>query len=95
MDERDPDRVIVEEEPRRVERETTIINTGGVDGDGGSGTIVAVLLLLVILVLGFLWFNGTLGGAADEVGINVNVDAPDLPDVDIDVPAPSQPANSS
>lgn len=93
MDERDverEERVVVEEEP--VRRETTVISTG--EG-GGGGTVVAILLLLIVAVLAFLFFTGRLGEASEEVGVNVNVETPEvqLPDVDINVPPPSQPAN--
>ena len=87
MDERD--RVEIEPE-RRVERETTVINTG--ERSAGGGLIAAIVLLLVVAVLAFLFFSGSFNQAADEVGVNVNVDAPDVtipevevPDVDIDV----------
>ena len=89
MDERETERVVVEPE-RHVERETTIINTG--ERRGGGGLVAAIVLLLVVLVLAFLFFSGSFDRAADEVGVNVNVDAPDItvpdvevPDVDIDV----------
>ena len=88
MSDPDRERIVVEETPPRVERETTVINTGG---GGGGGTVVAVLVLLVVAVLLFLYFGGYLNRAADEVGVNVNVEAPkvDMPDVDINVPPPS------
>ncbi len=89
----DPDRDrIVEETPPRVERDTTVVTTNG--GGGGGGTVVAVLVILVVAVLLFLYFGGYLNRAADEVGVNVNVEAPEvqLPDVDINVPPPSEPA---
>ena len=86
-----------DERPVEVERETTVINTGG--GGGGGGTIVALLVLLVIAVAAFLFFGGYLERAADEVDINVNVEAPkiELPDIKIETPppaAPQQPADS-
>ena len=96
MDERDrtgiePDRV---EPERHIERETTVIHTG--ERRGGGGLIAAIVLLLVVLVLAFLFFSGSFDRAADEVGVNVNVEAPDveipevdIPEVDIDV-APSE-----
>ena len=87
MDERE--REVVEPE-RRVERETTVINTG--ERRGGGGLVAAIVLLLVVVVLAFLFFSGSFNRAADEVGVNVNVDAPDVtipdvevPDVDVDV----------
>ena len=87
--EEDRERVVVEPE-RHVERETTIINTG--ERRGGGGLIAAIVLLLVVVVLAFLFFSGSFNRAADEVGVNVNVDAPEItvpevevPDVDIDV----------
>lgn len=89
MDERD-------ERPVEVERETTIIQSGG---DRGSGGVVAlVVVLLAIAVLGFLYFGGYFDRAADEVGVNVNVEAPDIkmPDIDIDTDkGESAPANKS
>ena len=88
----DPDRDrIVEETPPRVERETTVVTT---NGGGGGGTVVAILVILVVAVLLFLYFGGYLNRATDEVGVNVNVEAPEvqLPDVDINVPPPSEPA---
>ena len=97
MTDPDRDRIVVEETPR-VERETTVVSTGG---GGGSGAIVAILLILIVAVLLFLYFGGYLNRAADEVGVNVNVDAPkvEAPDIDINVPPPSeqpsQPANSN
>lgn len=93
MDERKVERVEPDEPASRVERETTIIHGGG--DRGGGGTIVAIVVLLAILVLGFLWFNGNLGGAADEIDVNVNVDAPDIDIPEIDVPEVAPPANSS
>lgn len=91
MDERE-ERIVVEETPPRVERETTVV-TG--DGGGGGGLIAAVVLLLVVAVLAFLFFSGTFNRAADEVGVNVNVETPEvkLPDIDVNVPPPaSQPS---
>ena len=87
----DPDRERIEETPPRVERETTVVTT---NGGGGGGTVVAILVILVVAVLLFLYFGGYLNRAADEVGVNVNVEAPEvqLPDVDINVPPPEQPA---
>lgn len=89
MDERETERVVVEPE-RHVERETTVINTG--ERRGGGGLVAAIVLLLVVVVLAFLFFSGSFNQAADEVGVNVNVDAPDItipevevPDVDVDV----------
>ncbi len=88
MEERERERIV--EEPRRVERETTVINTG--DSRGGGGTIAAVVVLLALIVLGFLYFNGTFGGG-DETNLNVNIDAPDVDVPDVDLPA--VPGNSS
>lgn len=95
MDERKVERVEPDEPAPRVERETTIIHSGGDRGGGGGGTIVAIVVLLAIVVLGFLWFNGNLGGAADEIDVNVNVDTPDIDIPEIDVPELAPPANSS
>ena len=96
MTDPDRERIVVEETPR-VERETTVVTT---NGGGGGGTIVAVLLVLIVALLLFLYFGGFLGGRADEVDLNVNVDVPEVkaPDIDINLPPPekpAQPANSS
>ena len=88
MEERERETVIVEEtQPTRVERDTTVIATDG--GGGSGGTIAAILVLLILAVLGFLYFNGSLGGGGDETNLNVNVEAPniDVPDkIDVDLP---------
>ena len=96
MTDPDRERIVVEETPPRVERETTVVTSG--DGGGGGGVIVAVLLIVIVAVLLFLYFGGYLNRAADEVGVNVNVEAPkvEAPDIDINVPpAEEQPANSN
>lgn len=86
----------MEEDPRPVERETTIIQTGE---RGSGGAIAAIIALVVLGVLAFLFFGGYLQKAADEVNVDVNVAAPeiDLPDVTIETPpaAPAEPANSN
>jgi hypothetical protein len=95
MSDPDRERIVVEETPPRVERETTVITTG--DGGGGGGTIIAVLLVLIVAVLLFLYFGDYLGGASDEIDLNVNVDAPkvEAPDIDINVPPPAETSNKS
>lgn len=78
----DPDR-----EPLRESERTTIIATDGDRGRGG-GAIIAVVVILAVLILLFVLFGGNLNRAADEVGVNVDVEAPKLevPNVDINVP---------
>ena len=78
----DPDR---NETPRREEN-VTIVQTG--ERRGGGGALLAVVVVLAVLVLLFLFFGRGLNRAADEVGVNVNVDAPKvkLPDVNVKVP---------
>ena len=81
------------ERPVEVERETTVINTGG--SGGGGGTIVALVALVVIVVGAFLFFGGYLQNAADDLDVNVNVEAPkvELPDINIETPpAPAREA---
>ena len=93
MDERDPERVVIVDEPApRVERETTVIQTGD-GGGGGGGVILAVVLLVIIAIGAFLYFGGGLERTADKVDLDVNVAAPkvDLPDIDIDVPEQKSP----
>jgi hypothetical protein len=77
----------VDREPVR-ERETTIIHTDSGDRSGGGGLILAVVLLVAVAALLFYLFGGGLNRAADEVGVNVNVEAPELkiPDVEVNVP---------
>ena len=83
----DPDRERERETIRDTERTTTVIQTDGGRG-GGGGVLLAVLLILVLLAILYFVFSGSLNRAADEVGVNVNVEAPkvSVPDVNIDVP---------
>ncbi|HMJ94025.1 MAG TPA: hypothetical protein VK472_08000 [Allosphingosinicella sp.] len=80
----DPDR---DREPLRESERTTIITSDGDRGRGG-GAIIAVVVILAVLILLFVLFGGSLNKAADEVGVNVNVDTPkvEVPNVDINVP---------
>ena len=80
----DPDRE--RETVRDTERITTVVDTGG--DRGGGGLILAVLVILVLLAVLYFVFSGSFNNAADEVGVNVNVEAPkvDVPDVDLKVP---------
>ncbi len=87
------------EDPRPVERETTVIQTG--ERGGGGGAVAAVVALVVLALIAFLYFGGFLDRAADKVDVDVNVAVPkvELPDVKIDTapppaPAPEEPANS-
>lgn len=70
---------------RVTERTTTVIDTGGDRGRGGGVLIAVVLLILALAVLFFL-FGGNLNRAADKVGVDVDVEAPKTPDINIDVP---------
>ena len=94
MVEGEKETIIVEEPAPRVERETTVISTGG---GGGGGALAAIVIVLVFALGLFLYFGNYLGRAADEVDVNVNVDVPkvEMPDIDINVPPPSQPADSN
>jgi hypothetical protein len=78
----DPDR-----EPLRESERTTIITSDG-DRGGGGGAIIAVVVILAVLILLFVLFGGNLNKAADEVGVNVNVETPkvEMPNIDINVP---------
>src|SRR5262245_22471673 len=93
MSDPDRDRIVADDTPPRVERETTVVTSG--DG-GGGGTVIAVLLLLVVAVGLFLYFGGYIDRSGDDVGVNVNVDVPDVkaPDVDINLPPPAEPSKS-
>jgi hypothetical protein len=80
---RDPSRG--PERVRETEHHTTVVtDTGG--RRGGGGWIIAVVLLLGVLLLLFFLFGGGLNRAADKVGVNVNVDTPDVTMPNIDVP---------
>lgn len=78
MDERDEP---LREPPPRVERETTIINTGG-DRGGGSGAMVAILVLLVIAVIAFVLFSGVLNRGSTDLDIKVETPDIEMPKVD-------------
>ena len=82
----DPDREREPETVREVERTTTVVSTGG--DRGGGGALLAVLVIVVLLAVLYFVFSGSFNRAADEVGVNVNVEAPkvDVPDVDLKVP---------
>lgn len=83
----DPDRERERETIRDTERTTTVIQTDGGRG-GGGGVLLAVILILVLLAILYFVFSGSFNRAADEVGVNVNVEAPKVavPDVNIKVP---------
>ena len=70
----------------RVTERTTIIQTDGGRDRGGGGVILAVVLILGLLALLYFLFSGSFNRAADEVGVNVNVEAPK-----IEVPAVNLP----
>jgi hypothetical protein len=82
----DPERgrEIPRETVRDTER-TTIIHTDGGRDRGGGGIILAVLVILVLLGVLYFIFSGSFNRAADEVGVNVNVEAPkiDVPNVEL------------
>lgn len=88
----DPDRereIPREPIPRETVRDTertTIIQTDGGRDRGGGGVILAVVLILAVLALLYFLFAGGFNRAADEVGVNVNVEAPN-----IEVPSVSLP----
>jgi hypothetical protein len=74
-------------EPLRESERTTIITSDG-DRGRGSGVLIAVVVILALLILLFVLFGGGFNRAADEVGVNVNVDTPkiEIPDIDVKVP---------
>lgn len=80
----DPDRG--PETVRDVERTTTVVSTGG--DRGGGGVLLAVIVIIVLLAVLYFLFSGSFNRAADEVGVNVSVEAPkvDVPDVKLEVP---------
>lgn len=86
MTDPDRDREPVREEPVREVERTTVVSTGG--DRGGGGALIAVLVILVLLAVAYFVFSGSFNRAADEVGVNVNVEAPniDAPDLKLEVP---------
>jgi hypothetical protein len=81
---RGPDR---DRETIRDTERTTVVQTEG--GRRGGGALLAIVLIILLLVLLFFLFGrGMLDRAGDEVGVNVDVDAPkvDVPDVDVKIP---------
>lgn len=85
MTDPDREREIPRDTVRDTER-TTIIQTGGGGDRGGGGVILAVVLVLALLALLYFLFSGSFNRAADEVGVNVNVEAPKVEMPNIDVP---------
>jgi hypothetical protein len=83
----DPDREREPETVREVERTTTVVSTGG-DRGGGGGVLLAVLVIIVLLAVLYFVFSGTFNRAANDVGVNVNVEAPKVavPDINFKVP---------
>ena len=75
-------------ERERVRESTTVVHTG--ERRGGGGVVAAVVVLLAVVLLAFLFFGGAFNRAGDEVGVNLNVPAPDInvkmPDVNVKVP---------
>ncbi|HEY0130218.1 MAG TPA: hypothetical protein VGB57_02350 [Allosphingosinicella sp.] len=82
MTDPDREREIPRETVRDTER-TTIIQTDGGRDRGGGGVILAIVLILALLALLYFVFSGSFNRAADEVGVNVNVEAPNMPDVSL------------
>ena len=72
-----------ERETVRDTERTTVVHTDG--GRGGGGLLLAVILILVLLAVLYFLFSGSFNRAADEVGVNVNVEAPkvDMPDIKV------------
>jgi hypothetical protein len=67
---------------------TTVVSTDG-GRRGGGGWLIAILVLIALLALLWFLFGDRMNRAADEVGVNVNVEAPqiDVPDkIEVDVP---------
>ena len=80
----DPDRdreiprePIQRETVRDTER-TTIIQTGGDRGRAGGGVLLAVVLVLALLAILYFVFSGSFNRTADEVGVDVKVEAPNI-----------------
>ncbi len=85
MTDPDREREIPRDTVRDTER-TTIIQTDGGRDRGGGGVILAIVLILALLAVLYFVFSGSFNRAADEVGVNVNVEAPKVEMPSIDVP---------
>ncbi|MEA3010572.1 MAG: hypothetical protein QOJ91_2264 [Sphingomonadales bacterium] len=87
MTDPDRDREIPREPiPRETVRDTertTIIQTDGGRDRSGGGVLLAVVLILALLAVLYFVFSGGFNRAANDVGVNVNVDAPKLPSVSL------------
>ena len=81
MSDHDRDRETIRETDR-----TTVVHTDG--GRSGGGVLIAIVLILAVLALLFFLFGGGFNRTADEVGVNVDVDAPkvEVPDVNVKIP---------
>jgi hypothetical protein len=84
MSDPDRDREPVHDTERTT---TTVVQTDGGRG-GGGGVLLAVVVILVLLAVLYFVFSGSFNRAADDVGVNVNVEAPKVavPDVNLKVP---------
>ena len=63
------------------EREPVVVR----EGSGSGGVIAILVVVVVLLVAGFLYFT-RYGEVDDRPDLELNIPAPDAPDVDIDVP---------
>lgn len=84
MTDPDREREIPRDTVRDTER-TTIIQTDGGRDRGGGGVILAIVLILALLAVLYFVFSGGFNRAADEVGVNVNVEVPkvEMPSVEM------------
>jgi hypothetical protein len=85
MTDPDREREIPRDTVRDTER-TTIIQTDGGRDRGSGGVILAIVLILALLAVLYFVFSGSFNRAADEVGVNVNVEAPRVEMPSIEVP---------
>ena len=86
---REPRDTAHESERVRETDRTTIVHSDGGRRGGGAGIITAVLVALLLIVLLFFLFRGGFDAAEDEIGVNVDVEAPELkvPEtIEVDVP---------
>ena len=76
-------------DPNTVNPNTAETNPPPPSGGGGGSTAI-IALVAIVAVIAILFFTGVLGGGADAVGdetsVDVDVEAPEIPDVNIDVP---------
>ena len=53
--------------------------TNGTRERGQGGIYAILVIIIVLLIAGFLYFSGTLGGRDDDADLEIDVDVPGAP----------------